>query len=79
MEYDRFLTCSKWKKDHFISDCFKLKRKWLCQTSKTCGVACAAVGGDQGYLVSLCSVTPEVQGSTFSCTEFIRDYKPCLS
>lgn len=56
---ESLLTCSYCKrKGHLISEYFKLKN----DLDKHQPLACAAVRGDQGTLVSFCSDNPEVQG-----------------
>ena len=71
-------TCSYCKKKgHLISECFKLKRK--NDFDKTQPHACAAVRGDREALVSICSDTPDVQGSQSSSIDSMEDYKPFMS
>lgn len=42
-------------------------------------VACAAVRSDREALVSICSDTPDDQGSKSSSVNSMEDYKPFLS
>ncbi|KAK3102135.1 hypothetical protein FSP39_009074 [Pinctada imbricata] len=63
------------KKGHVIGECLKLKKKKELKSQ-----ACASVRNDRKALDSICSDTPEIQGSKSSSDDFVEDhYKPFLS
>ena len=63
------------KKGHVIGECWKLKRKTELKPQ-----ACASVKNDRKALDSICSDTPDIQGSKSSSVNFMEDhYKPFLS
>ena len=63
------------KKGHVIGECWKFKRKNELKPQ-----ACASVRNDKKALDSICSDTPDIQGSKSSSVDFMEDhYKPFLS
>ena len=63
------------KKSHVIGECWKLKKKNELQPH-----TCASVRNDKKALDSICSDTPDIQGSKSSSVDFMEDhYKPFLS